>query len=86
MENITKYDSNFAPTFAYHHLLPDMNFNGECLIKNNISIPKKVINLYLSYTGSQLRNLNTDFTLGNCLFGSVNLTKNGGLDKYKYNG
>ena len=24
-----------------HHLLPDMNFNGHCLIKNNISIPKK---------------------------------------------
>ena len=59
IENITKSDSNFAPTFADHHLLPDMNFNGHCLIKNNISIPKKVINLYISYTlGPQLRNLN----------------------------
>ena len=87
VENITKSDSNFAPTFADHHLLPDMNFNGHCLIKNNISIPKKVINLYSSYTlGSQLRNLNTDFTLGNCLFGSVKLTKNADLDRYKYTG
>ena len=34
----------------------------------------------------QLRNLNTDFTLGNCLFGSVKLTKNTDLDKYKYPG
>ena len=25
-----------------------------------------------------------DFTLGNCLFGSVKLTKNTDLDKYKY--
>ena len=64
-----------------------MNFNGHCLIKNNISIPKKVINLYISYTlGPQLRNLNTDFKLDNCLFGSAKLTKNAHLDKYKYTG
>ena len=44
-----------------------------------------IINLYNSYTlGSQLRNLNTDFTLGNCLFGSVKLNRNADLDKYKY--
>ena len=85
IENITKSDSNFAPTFVDHHLLPDMNFNGHCLIKNNISIPKKVINLYISYTlGPQLRNLDTYFTLGNCLFRSVKLTKNADLDKCKY--
>ena len=87
IENITKSDSNFAQTFVDHHLLPDMNFNGHCFIKNNISIPKKVINLYISYTlGSQLRNLNTDFKLCNCLFESVKLTKNADLDKYQYTG
>ena len=82
IENITKSDSNFAKTFVDHHLLLDMNFNGHCLKINNISIPQKVINLYISYTlGPQLRNLNTDFTLGNCLFGSVKLTKNADLHK-----
>ena len=87
IQNISKSESNFAPTFVDHHGLPDINFNGHCLIKNNISIPKKVINLYISYTvGNQLRNLNTDFALGNCLFGSVKLTKNSDLDKYKYTG
>ena len=50
IENITKSDSNFAPTFVDHHSLPDMNFDGHCLIKNNISISKKVISLYISYT------------------------------------
>ena len=30
--------------------LPDINFNRHCLIKNNIFIPKNVINLYISYT------------------------------------
>ena len=57
IENITKSDSNFAPTFVDDNVLPDINFNGHYLIKNNISIPKKVINLYISYTlGHQLRN------------------------------
>ena len=55
-KNITKSDSNFAPTFVNYQLLPDMHFNGYFLIKNNISIPKKVINLYISYTlGPQLK-------------------------------
>ena len=40
IKNITKSDSNFAPTFVDHHLLPDINFNGPCLI-NNIYIPKE---------------------------------------------
>ena len=64
-----------------------MNFNGHCLIWNHISVPKKVINLYISYIQCpQLRNLNTDFTLGNYLFGSEKLTNNADLDKCKYTG
>ena len=84
IENINKSDSNFAPTIADHHVLPDINFNANCLI-NNIYIPTKVINKYISYIlNPQLKNLNTDFTLGYCLFGSVKLTKNDDLEKYKY--
>ena len=85
--NITKSDSNFAPSLVDQHLLPDMNFNGHCLIKNNIFFPENVINLYISYKlGSQLKKLDTDFTLRNCLFGSVKLTNNADPDKYKYIG
>ena len=84
IENITKSDRNFAPTFVDYHLLPNINFNGHCLI-NNFSTSKKVINLYISYTLSPwLRNLNTDFTFESCSFGSVKLTKNTNPDKYKY--
>ena len=32
------------------------------------------------------RDLNTNFTLDNCLFGSVKLTKNADPDKYVYTG
>ena len=79
IENISKSVCNFAPSclFITNFCLPDpdMNFNGHCLLNNNISTPKKVINLYISYTlGPQLRNLNTDFTLVHCLFGSVKYT------------
>ena len=84
IENITKSDGNFARTFVDHHLLSEINFNSHCLI-NNVSVPKKVINLYISYVLSPwLRDLNTDFTLNNWLFGSVKLTKNAAPDKYKY--
>ena len=83
VENITKSDSNFTPTSVNHHLLPDIYFNGLCLINNNISIPKKVISLYVSYIlNPLLRKLKTDFTLNNCLLGSKNVH----LYKYKYSG
>ena len=62
IEDVTKSDSNFAQTFVDYYLLSDINFNGHCLI-NNISIPEKVINLYISYTlKPQFRNLSKDFT------------------------
>ena len=48
IENITKSGSNFASTFEDHHLLLDINFTGHSLIKNDISIPNKMINFYIS--------------------------------------
>ena len=85
-ESITKSGRNFAPIFVGHHLLPDMNFNGHYLI-NSLLAPKKLMNLYISYSLSPwLKYLNTDFTLNSCLFGSGKLTKNRDSDKYKYSG
>ena len=85
IENITKSDSNFAPDFVDHYLLPDITLF--CLINNSISIPKKVLDLYISYIVTPwLRNLNIDFTLNNCFFGSVNLIKNADPGKCKYSG
>ena len=41
--------------------------------------------MYIFYIlNPQFRNLNTNFTLGNCLFGSVKLIKNADPDKRKY--
>ena len=83
IENITKSNSNFAPSFVNHHVLLDLNFSGYCLIKNNIYIPKKLTNILISYVlNPWLKNLNTDFIW--ILFGSVKLTDNADLDKCKY--
>ena len=81
--NKTKSDSNFAPTFVDHHLLPDINFNGHCLIKNSIFIPKKSHQfIYFLHTKSMI----TQILQYNFLFRSVKLTKNADSDKYKYSG
>ena len=82
IEDMTKSNNNFAPTFVVRRILPGINFNGHFLIKNNIYIPKKVMNLYIYYKlNPQLSNLNTDFTLNNCLFRSVKQTNNADPDK-----
>ena len=83
--NIATSESNFAPTLINYYILLDIKLNGNCLINNNTKTLLGVVNLYISQTLDWLpRYLNTDFTLGNCLFGSVTLTKN--PDKYKYSG
>ena len=55
IENITKSDSNFAPTSVNHQLLPDINFNGHCLIKKQYLIP--VQNLYLQMEALEILEL-----------------------------
>ena len=61
IKNITKSDSNFAPTFLNHDLLPDIDLDGHCLINNNISISKKVKNLSIFYIlNPWLKNVSTD--------------------------
>ena len=46
---------------------------------------KKILNLYISYElDTWSEDLNKDFTLSNCLFGALKLTKNADSYKYKY--
>ena len=83
IENITESNRLFAPTFVNHYVLPNVNFTGHCLINNNSYIPKKVIKVCISYILNQWpRDLKTDFTLGNCLFGSVKLSENADSNTY----
>ena len=77
-------DSSFAPTLINYYPLPDAKFNKHCLINNN-NTSLGATNIYISdILDRWSRDLNTDFTLGKCLFGSVKLTKNADPNKYKY--
>ena len=40
IENLTKSDSNLAPIFVDHRVLPDINFNGRFLVTNKVIIQK----------------------------------------------
>ena len=50
-------------------------FKGICLTQKSVSFLHK---------NTLSKDLDKDFTLGNCLFGAVKLTKNTDPDKYKY--
>ena len=50
IENITTSDHNFAPILINYNPLPDIKFNGHCLINNNNDVSLGAVNLYISYT------------------------------------
>ena len=82
MKNTTTSDNTFDLTLIDTCPLPVAKFIENCLITNNIYNFRTLINLYISYAlDSWSRDLNTDFTLNNFLFGSVKSTKNAESDQ-----
>ena len=81
-------ENSFAPKWIGKYSIPLVKFNGNCLRQDSISfIHRNVVSLYISYKlDTWLRDLNTDFMLGNSFFGAVKLTKNADPDKYGYSG
>ena len=75
IKNPPGLDNTVDQSLINSYLLPDVKLGGNCLMNSNISVLRKVVNLYISYKlDTWSRGLNTDFTLGNCLFGPMNLT------------
>ena len=64
-----------------------MKFKGFHLEQGSVSFHhKNIVKLYILYKlDTWSKDLNTYFTLGNCLFWAVKLTKNADPDNYKYN-
>ena len=62
-----------------------LEFNGSCLIQDQITYtPQTIVNIYIVYEITKKNYINDYPTLENFLFGSVKLTKNPDIDKYKY--
>ena len=63
-----------------------LNFSGDLLKQDKvIHNHGPVVNIYIVYRLTPGIN-NNGFTLENCLFGAVKLTKSTDIDKYKYSG
>ena len=65
-----------------------IEFKGSCLKEDKITFaPNNVVNLFIIYELNKWsQDLNAEFTLKDCLFGAVKITKNGDPDKYSYSG
>ena len=65
-----------------------LEFKGNCLKQDKVAFtPNKVVNLFIFYElGRWSKDLNADFTLKDCLFGAVKITKNADTHKCSYSG
>ena len=64
-----------------------LTFNGDCLKQDKFYYTfRNIINVYIVYDLTSTTNYNSDFTLENCLFGSVKIIKNTDVNKYTYFG
>ena len=85
----TPLGNNFGPklTFIYNRGI-GAKFKGNYLSQGNIYFThRNVLNLFIVYKlDTWSRNLNSDFTLDDCLFGAVKLTKNADPGKYGCSG
>ena len=72
-------DTSLAPTQGFQN-------DGKGILHLEETVHYKIINVYFAYDLQSNLNYNPDFTLENCLFGRVNITKNVNIDKFKYSG
>ena len=62
-----------------------LEFNGSCLKQTQIQYTHRtIVNIYIFDELGASDSNDSDPTLKNCLFGTVTLTKNADIDKYKY--
>ena len=62
-------DNSFDSEIIYNYGKGKIKFKGICLKQDSVSFIHGNVNLYIFYeTDTWSRDLNTDFTLENCLF------------------
>ena len=75
IKNLPTLNKCFAPKLITDYSPYRVKFNGNCLRQDSVSFHhKNVVNSNISYElDTWSKDLNTDFTFGNCLFRSVKL-------------
>ena len=72
---------------SYYGYKTRVEFNGTCFKQDSVTFShRKIVNIYIVYEINKSINISDYPTLENCLFGTVRLTKNANIDKYKYSG
>ena len=89
-ENIkppTTSNNSLNPRLSYYGTKIRVQFTKSCLKQpNNTFTHKKIVNVYIVYELGASTSHSSDPTIKNCLIGAVTLTKNAGIEKYKYSG
>ena len=83
----TASNYKITPELSYYGTKIRVKFNGSCLKQDQVRYSHgKIVNIYIVYEISKHYSISTYPALENCLFGAVSLTKNAGIDNYKYSG
>ena len=76
---------SLSPKLVWYNSRIKLNCKGNCLKREDKAafVPKTVVNLFIVCEfDTWSPDLNTEFTLKDCLFGAVKLTKNADTNKY----
>ena len=83
----TTSDNSLTPELNYYSTKIKIKFTRSCLKQSDhIFTHKKVVNIYIVYELAASSSHDSDPTIKNCLFGTVTLTKNADIEKYKCSG
>ena len=83
----TTSDNSLTLELNYYGTKTKIKFTGSCLKQSShILTNEKVVNIYIAYELSASSSHDSDPTIKNCLSGTVTLTKNADIEKYKYSG
>ena len=83
----TASDYGITPELSFYGTKTGVEFNGSCLKQDKVTYSHgTTVNIYIVYEVSKNYNISNYPTLENCLFGTISLTKNADIDRYKYSG
>ena len=82
----TDTNNNRVPIINYNYEI-ELHFRKNNVLKQSIGDDhKKIVNIYIVYKIDPNYALHTIFPLRDCLFGTINVTPNTDINKYKYSG
>ena len=83
----TTSNNSLNPGLSYNDTKIKVKITGSCLKQQKFTFThKNVVNIYIVYELVASTSHDIDPIIKNCLFGAGTLTKNAGIEKYKYSG